>query len=119
MSYEEAHEEFQRNFLSAALTEAKGNMCAAARAIGLHRNTVLRMMHLLQMNLADYKTPLAAIDNAVTKSPRKTHFTEGCPDCGRKRFLPSAMGEGMVRCQKCYKLYKSAGSAADESERAA
>lgn len=112
MTYEKAFEQFQRQFLSEALTEAKGNMCAAARAIGVHRNTVLRMAKLLGMRLAEFKPETTHHKAPVSKSPRRVGGRKKqataeavCPNCESKRYRTSQMGEGLVRCQDCYQLY--------------
>jgi DNA-binding NtrC family response regulator len=40
--YEDARREFERMFISKALTRSKGNLCKAADVLGLHRNTMTR-----------------------------------------------------------------------------
>lgn len=124
MTYEEAHEEFQRIFLSDALTAAKGNMCSAARTIGVHRNTILRMMKQRGMRLDQFRPEHPQQDETVSASPRKKRVAAvACPECGSGRYRTSRMvspeiGACLVRCQECFKLF-SVVSAATESERAA
>lgn len=40
--YEDARQEFERRFISRALTRSKGNLGRAAKMIGIHRNTLSR-----------------------------------------------------------------------------
>ena len=40
--YEDARQEFERRFISRALTRSKGNFGRAAKMIGIHRNTLSR-----------------------------------------------------------------------------
>jgi Fis family transcriptional regulator len=40
--YEDARREFERCFISRALTRSKGNLCRTAELLGLHRNTLAR-----------------------------------------------------------------------------
>jgi DNA-binding NtrC family response regulator len=40
--YEDARQEFERRFISLALTRSKGNVGRAAKMIGIHRNTLSR-----------------------------------------------------------------------------
>ena len=40
--YEDARREFERRFITRALSRAKGNMCRAAKMLGIHRNTLSR-----------------------------------------------------------------------------
>lgn len=102
--YRDALKEFQREFLAESIRGANGNMCAAARAIGVHRNTIERMMLKLEMRLADFKPQRK---EPVSMSPKKKTVTvaEGCPDCGCRRARVSQMGPNKVRCHGCYKLY--------------
>jgi hypothetical protein len=109
--YRDAFLEFQRKFLTEAIKTARGNMCEAARSIGLHRNTVDRMMRSLGMRIADFKPEHPHHDEAVSGSQRKKRVAAvECPDCGSGRYRSSQMaatrpGERLVRCQGCYTLY--------------
>ena len=40
--YEDARREFERRFITRALSRAKGNMGRAAKMLGIHRNTLSR-----------------------------------------------------------------------------
>jgi DNA-binding NtrC family response regulator len=42
--FEEAQREFERTFISRALTKTNYNVCKAAKMTGLHRNTLSRKM---------------------------------------------------------------------------
>lgn len=43
-TYEEAIREFRIKFCLQAVRDAGGNVCQAARATGIHRNTLTRML---------------------------------------------------------------------------
>lgn len=40
--YEDAHREFEKKFIAHVLTRSDGNLCKAADALGMHRNTLSR-----------------------------------------------------------------------------
>jgi DNA-binding NtrC family response regulator len=40
--YEDAHREFEKKFITLALTKADGNLGRAADLLGIHRNTLSR-----------------------------------------------------------------------------
>ena len=42
--YEDARQEFERRFITRALTRSKGNLGRAAGLMGIHRNTLSRKM---------------------------------------------------------------------------
>jgi DNA-binding NtrC family response regulator len=42
VSYEDAHREFEKRFISHVLAKADGNLCKAATLLGMHRNTLSR-----------------------------------------------------------------------------
>ena len=42
ISYEDAHREFEKKFISHILVKAEGNLCQAADLLGMHRNTLSR-----------------------------------------------------------------------------
>jgi len=54
--------EFQRDYIRAAISKARGNMTEAARILGLHRTNFYRKMHQLDMVEAG-STPQAALDS--------------------------------------------------------
>lgn len=45
LTYHQAVRKFQRNLLAEALIEAKGNVCEAALALQIHRNTFARALY--------------------------------------------------------------------------
>lgn len=47
---EEALTEFERRFIKAAIDQAKGNQCRAARVLGIHRNTLSRKIEKLRLD---------------------------------------------------------------------
>lgn len=40
--YEDAHREFEKRFIARVLARSDGNLCRAADALGIHRNTLSR-----------------------------------------------------------------------------
>ncbi|MCG6155265.1 sigma-54-dependent transcriptional regulator [Rubinisphaera margarita] len=54
--------EFQRAYIRAAISKARGNMTEASRMLGLHRTNFYRKMHQLDMVEAG-STPQAALDS--------------------------------------------------------
>ena len=42
--YEDARQEFERRFITRALTRSKGNLGRAAGILGIHRNTLSRKL---------------------------------------------------------------------------
>ena len=57
LRYSEAVREFQRTFLATVLREANANQVRAAKRLGVHRNTLRRQVHELEL---DIKTLRAA-----------------------------------------------------------
>jgi Fis family transcriptional regulator len=49
--YSEAVREFKKRFILAVLQENKGNQCRAARALGMHRNTLSRTISELRIDI--------------------------------------------------------------------
>lgn len=49
--YAEAVREFRKAFILAALRENNGNQSKAARALGMHRNTLTRIASILEVDL--------------------------------------------------------------------
>lgn len=49
--YSEAVREFKKRFILAVLQENKGNQCRAARALGMHRNTLSRTISELKIDV--------------------------------------------------------------------
>ena len=49
--YSEAVREFKKRFILTVLQENKGNQCRAARALGMHRNTLSRTITELRIDV--------------------------------------------------------------------
>ena len=43
--YEDAQREFEKRFIQHVLARANGNLCKAADALGMHRNTLSRKLN--------------------------------------------------------------------------
>ena len=56
--YEEAVREFKRQYLREVLVAHKGNQCKAAEELGMHRNTLSRVMADLKLDLAEVRAGL-------------------------------------------------------------
>lgn len=56
ITYEEAVREFKRRFLLDVLASHRGNQCKAAKELGVHRNTLSRMLAELQIDAATVRT---------------------------------------------------------------
>jgi Fis family transcriptional regulator, factor for inversion stimulation protein len=52
ITYDEAVREFKRRFLLEVLASHRGNQCRAAKELGVHRNTLSRMLAELQIDPA-------------------------------------------------------------------
>ena len=49
--YSEAVREFKKRFILTVLEENRGNLCKAARELGMHRNTLSRTMQELKIDV--------------------------------------------------------------------
>lgn len=58
ITYEEAVREFRRRYIQEVLGRNKGNQCKAARELGVHRNTLSRIMEGLELDAAQIKLGL-------------------------------------------------------------
>lgn len=58
ITYEEAIREFRRRYIQEVLAHNKGNQCKAARELGVHRNTLSRIMADLELDPAQIKLGL-------------------------------------------------------------
>jgi DNA-binding NtrC family response regulator len=58
ITYEEAVREFRRRYIQEVLRNNKGNQCKAARELGVHRNTLSRVMAELELDPAQIKLGL-------------------------------------------------------------
>jgi Fis family transcriptional regulator, factor for inversion stimulation protein len=75
--YSEAVSEFQKSFILRVLQERKGNQLRAARDLGMHRNTLRRIIHSLQIDLQAMRAsrrrpPQSEHSVAVKKNERAT-----------------------------------------------
>lgn len=64
--YSEAVREFKKRFIITVLQENNGNQCKAARALGMHRNTLSR-------TIAELKLDVRAVRNGARRPPRSAH----------------------------------------------
>ncbi len=51
MGYSEAVREFEKGFILTVLQGQRGNQVRAAQDLGMHRNTLRRMIHCLQIDI--------------------------------------------------------------------
>ena len=51
IGYSEAVREFEKGFILTVLQGQKGNQVRAAQDLGMHRNTLRRMIHCLQIDI--------------------------------------------------------------------
>lgn len=58
ITYAEAVREFKKRFLLEVLGRHRGNQCKAAKDLGVHRNTLSRMVAELEINPAEIRTGL-------------------------------------------------------------
>jgi Fis family transcriptional regulator, factor for inversion stimulation protein len=63
--YAEAVREFKKRFIINVLQENHGNQCKAARALGMHRNTLSR-------TIEELKIDMRAVRNGTRRPPRGT-----------------------------------------------
>ena len=56
--YEDAVQEFKRQYLREVLVAHRGNQCKAAEELGMHRNTLSRAMAELGLSLAEVRAGL-------------------------------------------------------------
>ncbi len=47
--YEDAQQEFEKRFIACVLARHDGNLCRAATALGIHRNTLSRKLTELRL----------------------------------------------------------------------
>lgn len=55
ITYGEAVREFRKRFLLEVLTTHRGNQCKAAKDLGVHRNTLSRMIAELEIDSAEVR----------------------------------------------------------------
>jgi len=56
ITYEEAVREFKRRFILEVLSGHRGNQCKAAKELGVHRNTLSRILTDLKIDPAQVRT---------------------------------------------------------------
>jgi DNA-binding NtrC family response regulator len=56
--YENAVNEFKKQFLREVLVKHRGNQCKAAEELGMHRNTLSRAMAELGLSLSEVRATL-------------------------------------------------------------
>jgi DNA-binding NtrC family response regulator len=61
--YSEAVREFKKRFILAVLQANRGNQCRAARALGMHRNTLSR-------TISELKIDVRQLRDGVKRPPR-------------------------------------------------
>lgn len=63
ITYEEAVREFKRRFILEVLASHRGNQCKAAKELGVHRNTLSRI-------LAELEIDPTQVRNGLRRPPR-------------------------------------------------
>ena len=66
VSYAEALRQFKRRYLLEVLAHHRGNQCKAAEELGMHRNTLSRMLTELEMDSAQIRN---GIRNGMRRPP--------------------------------------------------
>ena len=69
--YREAVREFQKVFIASALREHKGNLSNAAPKLGMHRNSLTRVISQLGLDIAAFRSPRRRPPASVTAANRK------------------------------------------------
>ena len=77
LRYSDAVREFQRTFLATVLREENTNQVRAAKRLGIHRNTLRRQIHELELDIkilraARRRPPLSERSLVVQKGARST-----------------------------------------------
>jgi Fis family transcriptional regulator, factor for inversion stimulation protein len=73
ITYDEAVREFKRRFILEILSSHRGNQCKAATELGVHRNTLSRI-------LADLKIDPAQVRTGLRRPPRSERgLVDGSP----------------------------------------
>ncbi len=73
LSYRDAVAAFQKQYLEDALVRSRGNKCAAARAVALHRNTFDR--HLAELQI-DVRKICASLKKPPQRATHGSHTAE-------------------------------------------
>ncbi len=69
LAYSEAVREFEEGFILTVLQEQEGNQVRDAQDLGIHRNTLLRMIHSLQINIQPIGTAAPSTTAARVLTP--------------------------------------------------
>jgi Fis family transcriptional regulator, factor for inversion stimulation protein len=74
IGYSEAVREFEKGFILTVLQGQKGNQVRAAQDLGMHRNTLRRMIHCLQIDIPAIRAVARRRppQHALLDSPKKT-----------------------------------------------
>ena len=74
IGYSEAVREFEKGFILTVLQGQKGNQVRAAQDLGMHRNTLRRMIHCLQLDIQSIRAAARRRppQHALLDSPKKT-----------------------------------------------
>ena len=70
--YREAVSEFQKVFVASALREYRGNLSNAAPKLGMHRNTLTRVISQLGLDISSFRSPGRRPPASVAAADRKT-----------------------------------------------
>lgn len=94
--YSEAVREFKKRFIMNILRENKGNQCKAARELGMHRNTLCRMIGELKLDVRQFRDGWQRREKTsedvtsrirqtvdVTRKPARAVYVERCKCTGR------------------------------------
>ena len=71
--YREAVREFQKVFIASALREHKGNLSNAAPKLGMHRNSLTRVISQLGLDISVFRSPRRRPPASVTAAERRTN----------------------------------------------
>ena len=66
VSYADSIKQFKRRYIMEVLAQHKGNQCKAAEELGMHRNTLSRLLTELEMDSAQIRT---GIRNGMRRPP--------------------------------------------------
>jgi DNA-binding NtrC family response regulator len=76
MSYSDAVQEFKKTFIATVLRENRGNQCKAATQLGIHRNSLSRIIAELEIDVRAFRPasrrPSASV-HALPKSRAAGH----------------------------------------------
>ena len=73
--YREAVSEFQKAFIASALREYKGNLSKAAPQLGIHRNTLTRIIAQLGLDGSAFRSPGRRRPPASVAAPNRKRIS--------------------------------------------